>query len=251
MKPGEDGRDSRAPGRFVLPDRMAVSESDVPPHAPRASPRPPARDFGLEWSPMAFAATTDFRPHPGDALIIVDVQKDFLPGGSLPVAAGDEVIPPLNEYARRFRAAGLPVVATRDWHPPDHRSFAAQGGPWPSHCVAGTDGARFAAALHLPTDTVVVSKAATPENDTYSGFDGNDLAADLRRQGVRRVFVGGLATDYCVLHTVRGALREGFATVLLTDAVRAVDVHPGDGDAAIAEMLALGAVRTELGLVSA
>ena len=197
------------------------------------------------------SAATDVRPHPGDALLIVDVQNDFLPGGSLAVAGGDEVIPPLNEYARRFRAAGLPVAATRDWHPADHRSFAAAGGPWPPHCIAGTDGARLAAALELPADAAIVSKATTPERDAYSGFDGTGLAAELRRLGVDRVFVGGLATDYCVLDTVRDALREGFAAVLLTDAVRAVDVQPGDGDRAIAEMLALGAVRAELGLVSA
>ena len=191
---------------------------------------------------MADAAPTDLRPLPGDALIIVDVQNDFLPGGALPVAGGDQVIPPLNDYARRFRAAGFPVIATRDWHPPDHRSFSTHGGPWPPHCVAGTDGARFAADLELPPDAVIVSKASTPDDDTYSGFDGNNLAAELRRQGVHRVFVGGLATDYCVLHTVLGALREGFATVLLTDAVRAVEVHPGDGAAAITAMQAAGAV---------
>ncbi len=178
----------------------------------------------------------------GDALIIVDVQNDFLPGGALAVPEGDRVIEPLNRAAALFEAKGLPVFATRDWHPENHCSFKPQGGPWPPHCVAGTRGAEFAPSLRLPASTVVISKATTPERDAYSGFQGTALAEELRRRGVKRVVVGGLATDYCVLNTVKDALTQGFQVVLLTDAIRAVDVKPGDGDAARAEMERSGAL---------
>lgn len=186
-------------------------------------------------------------PQRGDALVIVDVQNDFLPGGALAVPHGDEVVPVLNRWIERFTARGLPVVATRDWHPPDHCSFRERGGPWPVHCVAGTEGAAFAPGLRLPADALVISKATEPDREAYSGFEGTDLAARLRGLGVRRLFVGGLATDYCVLSTVRDARREGFDVVLLEDAVRAVDVQPGDGARALEEMRRLGAglVRTE------
>ena len=178
----------------------------------------------------------------GDALLIVDVQNDFLPGGALAVADGDAVIAPLNRWIARFGAARAPVYATRDWHPPDHCSFRPQGGPWPPHCVAGTDGARFAAALALPADAVVVSKADTPARDAYSGFDGTSLAAQLRARGVRRVWVGGLATDYCVRATALDALQAGFEVRLLGEAMRAVELHAGDGARAHAAMAAAGAV---------
>lgn len=188
---------------------------------------------------------------PGDALIVVDVQNDFLPGGALGVPEGDQVIPVLNEYLRRFVRRGLPVFATRDWHPPDHGSFHAAGGPWPPHCVADTFGARFPHALALPHYTRVVSKATAREAGAYSGFAGTDLAIRLRQAGARRLFVGGLTTDYSVLNTVKDALRAGYPTVLLADAVRAVDVKSGDGDAAIAEMRRLGAEAAHLEEVSA
>lgn len=187
----------------------------------------------------------------GDALILVDVQLDFLPGGSLAVPQGDEVVPALNRYIAVFRRLTLPVVATRDWHPPDHCSFQAQGGPWPPHCVAGSDGARFAPLLDLPCEARIVSKATTRDRDAYSGFEGTDLDEWLQRAGVSRVFVGGLATDYCVLNTVSDALRIGYATFLLADAVRAVDAQAGDGERAIAEMRRLGAVAIELGQIAA
>ncbi|ROR32589.1 isochorismatase family protein [Inmirania thermothiophila] len=177
----------------------------------------------------------------GDALIVVDVQNDFLPGGALAVPAGDQVVPVLNRYAEQFAAAGLPVFATRDWHPADHCSFRDQGGPWPPHCVAGTEGAAFAPGLRLPQGTEVISKADTPERDAYSGFEGTDLAERLRRRGVRRVFVGGLATDYCVFNTVLDALGEGFETWVLGDAIRAVNVRPGDGAEAERRMREAGA----------
>ncbi len=178
----------------------------------------------------------------GDALVVVDVQKDFLPGGRLAVPDGDAVVPLLNDYIERFVAAGLPVFATRDWHTPDHCSFQAQGGIWPPHCVADTEGAEFATDLKLPASAVVISKATRRDKDAYSGFEGTDLAEQLRTQHVNRVFVGGLATDYCVLQTVKDALREGFRVVVLRDAIRAVNVQPEDGAKAEREMATLGAV---------
>ncbi|MEW5781089.1 MAG: isochorismatase family protein [Pseudomonadota bacterium] len=176
-----------------------------------------------------------------DALLIVDVQNDFLPGGALAVPAGDAVIAPLNRWIERFRAAGLPIIASRDWHPVDHCSFAPQGGPWPPHCIAGSAGAAFAAALALPDDAWVISKATTKDAEAYSAFAGTDLDTRLQGRGIRRLFVGGLATDYCVKNTVLDALRLGYAVRLLTDAIRAVDVRPGDGERALAEMAAAGA----------
>jgi nicotinamidase/pyrazinamidase len=176
-----------------------------------------------------------------DALIVVDVQVDFLPGGRLAVPDGDAVVPVLNRYLAAFAARGLPVYATRDWHPADHCSFRARGGPWPPHCIADSPGARFAAGLALPPATTVVSKATTADTDAYSGFEGTDLDARLRTAGVRRVLVGGLATDYCVLNTVRDARRLGYEVCLLRDAIRAVNVQPDDGARAETEMQRLGA----------
>ena len=195
--------------------------------------------------------TSSTEPRPGDALIVVDVQKDFLPGGSLAVPHGDEVVSVLNRYLEIFSSRGLPVYATRDWHPPQHCSFKDQGGPWPPHCVAGSDGAAFADGLRLPAEAVIVSKATAPEKDAYSGFQDTGLARRLHEAGVRRVFVGGLATDYCVLHTVHDALGEGFEVVLLEDAIRAVDIQPGDGERAVKEMLDAGAVPVRIDAVSA
>jgi nicotinamidase/pyrazinamidase len=187
------------------------------------------------------------QPASGDALIVVDVQNDFLPGGSLAVPIGDEVIPVLNRYIAIFHSRQLQVIATRDWHPPDHCSFRQQGGPWPPHCIAATRGAEFPATLHLPPEVHVISKAETAEKDAYSGFGGTALHQLLQSSGIRRVFIGGLATDYCVLNTVKDALHYGYTVFLLVDAVRAVNVHPDDGLHAIEEMTGLGAepVSTE------
>ncbi len=183
-------------------------------------------------------------PGPRDALIVVDVQNDFLPGGALGVGEGDAVIEPLNAAIGAFVAAGRPIYATRDWHPSDHCSFEAQGGPWPPHCVAGTPGAELASALHLPDTAAVVSKATTPGADAYSGFQGTDLESRLAARGVERVFVGGLATDYCVLGTVLDARAAGVEVVVLETAVRAVNVDPGDGRKALERMRAAGATLT-------
>jgi nicotinamidase/pyrazinamidase len=187
----------------------------------------------------------------GDALIVVDVQRDFLPGGSLAVPDGGAVVPVLNQYLRQFETARLPTVATRDWHPADHCSFAAEGGTWPAHCVQDSPGAEFAAALRLPDDTVLISKGTKGGAEAYSGFDGTDLARRLKDADVTRVFIGGLATDYCVLATVRDAISAGFEVFLLRDAVRAVNVETGDGDKAVDEMCALGASLIELHALNA
>jgi nicotinamidase/pyrazinamidase len=183
----------------------------------------------------------------GDALLVVDVQNDFLPGGALAVPDGDAVLAPANTLIQLYAEHGLPVYASRCWHPPDHASFKAQGGPWPPHCVAGTPGAEFTAELALPDDAIVVSKADTAAVDAYSAFAGTDLAAQLRARGVERVTVCGLATDYCVLNTVTDALEEGFDVTVVPEAMRAVDVKPGDGTRALDRMVARGAVPVRLG----
>ena len=188
----------------------------------------------------------------GDALVVVDVQNDFLPGGSLAVPRGDEVVPVLNRYLAAFMRRGLLIFATRDWHPPNHCSFQPYGGPWPPHCVAGSAGAAFAPALELPASSILITlKGAQPEKDAYSAFDGTDLDARLRAQGVGRLFIGGLATDYCVLCTVKDGLKAGYAVVLLQDAIRAVNVRPGDGERAEAEMIRLGAIPIRLEMLTA
>jgi nicotinamidase/pyrazinamidase len=175
---------------------------------------------------------------------MVDVQNDFLPGGILAVAQGAEVIPVLSRCTHRFAAWGLPIFVTRCWHPRAHCSFQERGGPWPPHCVQGTWGAGFAPDLVLPTGVVVVSKGTQPDRDAYSAFDGTDLEARLLVRGVRDIHVGGLATDYCVLHTVLDGLRAGYRVRVLVDAVRAVEVQPGDGERAIAAMVRAGALLT-------
>lgn len=184
--------------------------------------------------------TVTIRNH--DALLLVDVQRDFLPGGALGVPDGDAVVPVLNRYLVLARRKKLPVYASRDWHPKNHCSFRPQGGPWPEHCVAETPGAAFAPDLELPADAVVIDKATRADADAYSAFSGTALAGSLRGRGVTRLLVGGLATDYCVLNTVRDALKEGFEVLLLEDAIRAVNVNPGDGERAEGEMRRAGAI---------
>lgn len=178
----------------------------------------------------------------GDALLIVDVQNDFLPAGSLAVPQGHEVVPVLRRYLALFASRNSPVFASRDWHPVNHCSFRDQGGIWPPHCLAGSTGADAPPDLPLPPSTVIVHKATAADKDAYSAFEGTTLDAALRACGVRRLFVGGLATDYCVLNTVRDAVALGYVVVLLMDAIRAVNVRPDDGANAEAEMLRLGAL---------
>jgi nicotinamidase/pyrazinamidase len=174
------------------------------------------------------------------ALVVVDVQNDFCPGGALGVERGDEVVAPLNRLIEEFLSRGELVVKSRDWHPPQTRHFAAHGGVWPVHCVRETRGAEFHPGLLDDPAIVVVSKGLGDEDD-YSAFDGTELARLLRERGVTEVWVGGLATDYCVKETVLAALREGFKVKAVEDAMRAVNLQPSDGERAVAEMRRAGA----------
>jgi nicotinamidase/pyrazinamidase len=178
------------------------------------------------------------------ALIVVDLQNDFCPGGALAVAQGDEVVAPLNKLIEEFLERGEPVFKSRDWHPEITRHFAAYGGTWPVHCVQNTKGAEFHPDLIDDMHIRVISKGLGDE-DSYSAFDGTDLALQLQRLGVEEVWVGGLATDYCVKNTVLDALNEGFRVRALKDAMRAVELKPGDGERAIAEMQNAGAEVVE------
>ena len=175
------------------------------------------------------------------ALIVVDVQNDFCPGGSLAVANGDEVVGPLNKLVKEFLDRGEPVFKTRDWHPAQAKHFAAYGGTWPVHCVQNTPGAEFHNDLIDDPRITIISKGIDESADGYSGFDGTNLAQLLREQGVEEVWVGGLATDYCVKATVLDALSAGFEVKALADAMLPVNLKPGDGERAIAEMRAAGA----------
>ena len=178
-------------------------------------------------------------------LVVVDIQKDFCPGGALPVSEGDKIVPILNKYIEKFRKAGSPIIFTRDWHPPDHSSFTSQGGPWPPHCVQDSDGAKFHKDLIVPPEGQIVSKA-DKKDEAYSFFQGTNLARELQRRGIKRILVGGLATDYCVKETVLDALKEGFEVYHLDDASRGVNVHPRDSELALDEMTARGARHIHL-----
>src|ERR1700738_18057 len=175
------------------------------------------------------------------ALIVVDMQNDFCPGGSLAVANGDEVVAPLNKLISEFLDSGEPVYKTRDWHPAQTKHFATFGGTWPVHCVQETRGAEFHPDLSDNPRVTTISKGVDENTDGYSGFDGTNLAQLLREEDVQEVWIGGLATDYCVKHTVLDALREGFEVKALAEAMRAVNVNPDDGAKAIEEMRKAGA----------
>lgn len=189
---------------------------------------------------------------PKQALIVVDVQNDFCPGGTLAVAHGDEVITPLNKLIDEFLERGAPVYKSRDWHPPTTKHFTAYGGTWPVHCVQNTHGAEFHPALRDDPRITVLSKGLG-DTDCYSAFDETDLATQLHKQNVEEVVVGGLATDYCVKNTVLDALKHGFKVKAVENAMRAVDLQPGDGERAIDEMRAGGAdiVSTDSSTASA
>ena len=174
------------------------------------------------------------------ALIVVDYQNDFVPpDGALAVPEGDEIAARINELARSDDHDL--VVATRDWHPREHGSFDAQGGPWPVHCVADTDGAQLHPAFDAEAIDVIVDKGQDPATEGYSGFDGTDLAALLRDRGIGELTIVGLATDYCVKQTALEGLREGFAVTVDSTAVRGVEVQPGDSRRALEEIRAAGA----------
>lgn len=163
----------------------------------------------------------------GDALLLVDVQNDFCPGGSLAVEGGDEIVAVLNRWIAAAHDKGIPIVASRDWHPVHHISFSEQGGPWPVHCVQDTPGAAFHAELALPDDTIKVSKGTRFDQDAYSAFENTGLATFLHDRQVRRLWVGGLAQEVCVRETVLQALKEGFEVHVLMNATRPVNAQQG------------------------
>jgi nicotinamidase/pyrazinamidase len=180
-------------------------------------------------------------------LLVVDVQNDFLPGGALGIRGGDAIVAPLNRLLAAWRERGLPVFLSRDWHPAAHCSFAAQGGPWPEHCVAGTRGAEFSSRLVMAPTDVVISKATRRDRDAYSALDGTPLGDRLRELGITRLFIGGLATDYCVRATGLDARAAGLGVVVLDDAVCAVNLQADDGRRALAELAAAGCTMTPIG----
>lgn len=177
----------------------------------------------------------------GDALLIADIQNDFLPGGALGVAGGDEIVPVVLAYIRLFQGRGLPVFLTRDWHPPDHCSFRDRGGPWPVHCVAGSPGSLPPRGFETPPSAVIIYKAIDADDEAYSAFHNTSLQRHLKAIGVRRLFIGGLATDYCVLNTVKDARALGYETWVLADGMKPVNLRPDDGRHAEDEMVRSGA----------
>jgi nicotinamidase/pyrazinamidase len=183
---------------------------------------------------------------PGDALLLVDPQNDFCPGGSLPVPDGDQVMRVLNEWSSAAERAGVPIFVSRDWHPPRTTHFKEFGGVWPPHCVAGTPGADFHPDLRLPKTAILVSKGMGESEDAYSAFQARDdegrlLAELLKSQSIQHLYVMALATDYCVKASALGGLDSGFKVTVVADGMRAVNLQPRDGDEAIEEMRAAGA----------
>ena len=179
---------------------------------------------------------------PSDALIVVDVQNDFCPGGALPVKRGAEIVSILNRWLAAAERSGAFIIASRDWHPAWHVSFREQGGPWPVHCVQNQQGAEFHPRLNLPPQVHVVSKGTAVNRDSYSALGGTDLVRILKRRRIKRLWVGGLALDYCVRATILDALQAGFEVHLIKDATRAVNVRPGDGRRTIRELLEAGCI---------
>ena len=191
-------------------------------------------------------STTEEKLYAGDALLIADIQNDFLPGGALGIKGGDEIVPILRGYIDRFRSRGLPIVLSQDWHPSNHCSFREQGGPWPIHCVAESTGALPPPSFFIPEKAIIIRKATLPDKEAYSAFQDTPLHEHLQAAGIGRLFIGGLATDYCVLHTVEDARRLGYHVCLLTDAIRAVNASREDGRKAEETMIRMGAIPTRL-----
>lgn len=182
---------------------------------------------------------------PADALLVVDVQRDFCAGGTLAVPDGDAVVPVLNDWIQAARQSGAQVIFSRDWHPPDHCSFQSQGGPWPPHCLQGTEGAAFHPDLDVPADAWIVSKGTDREREQYSALDGTGLVERLKSLGVRRVWVGGLALDYCVQASALDAAKAGFEVHLLTSATRPVEQQRAGQ--VLAQMQAAGVILEDIG----
>lgn len=176
-----------------------------------------------------------------DALLVTDMQIDFLKGGALPIEGADELIPVINDYIKRFEDSAAHLVASRDWHPANHISFKAQGGPWPPHSIQDTKGAKLSPQIKFPNHTVVISKATDPKHEAYSAFETTNLENELRQLGVKRLFIAGVATDYCVVNTVIDARKLSFQVVVLMDAVLGINVKAGDADRAVETMIKNGA----------
>ncbi len=176
------------------------------------------------------------------ALLVVDVQRDFCPGGSLAVEHGDDIVPKLNKVIIAFHKAKLPIFFSRDWYPRNHCSFKSRGGTWPVHCVAGTAGAKFHPGLVVPAGSAIVSKATKPDSEAYSAFQGTGLGKKLNTIGVKEVFIGGLATDYCVRESALDALATGLKVTILRDCVKGVNIHPDDSEKSLHEITSRGAV---------
>jgi nicotinamidase/pyrazinamidase len=223
---------------------MSIRGVDKSPLADR-KPFGPLNELNYEQQPQGGFGMFDIGE--GDCLVVVDVQNDFCPGGALGVAEGDQVVPVLNAWIREFHKKGLPVIYTQDWHPQDHCSFAGNGGIWPPHCVQGTKGADFHPDLVVQGE--ICRKGFVTDAEAYSGFDGRvggldgpTLGTWLKQRAVARIFVGGLATDYCVKATVLDGIGNGLEVAVLRDGIRAVNVNEGDGEKAIAEMAGAGAI---------
>ncbi|MCP4716361.1 MAG: isochorismatase family protein [Deltaproteobacteria bacterium] len=180
------------------------------------------------------------------ALLIIDLQVDFCPGGSLAVTDGDLIVPVINNYIELFRHKALPVLVTRDWHPENSMHFQQHGGQWPRHCRQNTPGAEFHPALRLPEAAFVFSKGLKENEEGYSAFDavddrGNAFQSVLKSSHIKTLFIGGLATDYCVKVSALDALKYGYHVVLLADAVKGVNVRRGDAEKALSAIIAGGA----------
>ena len=194
---------------------------------------------------MANAIVSDSHSAAHQALLVVDVQVDFCPGGALAAPAGDRVVPPVNRYIAGARRLGMPIYASRDWHPAVTTHFKAYGGEWPPHCVQNTGGARFHPDLELPRETIVITKGEDPERAGYSAFDGRTpdgrlLLTDLRDRRIDTVYVAGLTAEYCVKQTMVDAIQAGLHAVALTDAIAGINARPGDADRALEEIRRAG-----------
>ncbi len=185
------------------------------------------------------------------ALLIVDVQNDFCPGGALGIKDGDEIIPAINKYIKIFAAKKLPIFASRDWHPKKTTHFKKFGGVWPVHCVQGTKGAEFHPKLKLPKEAILLYKGMDPGKDSYSAFqaqtqNGMSLANLLKILDMKELYIAGLATDYCVKFTTHDAIRQGFKVKILLDAIKGVNLKPNDSENVIREMVKIGAKKITL-----
>ncbi len=179
----------------------------------------------------------------GDGLFVLDVQNDFCPGGALPIAGGDAVVPVLNTWLDAARQKGLSVYASRDWHPLRHISFQEEGGKWPSHCLQDSWGAAFRSDLLLPDDDVYIANGVRFYKDQYSVFDDTGLEWLLKRDGIHRLWIGGLAEDVCVLETVLDARKAGYEVHVIAAATR--PISPDGGKLARDDMKKSGAVIIE------